>query len=164
MIPAKNQEAARLRTPPINEDRDGKTRGFFFGAPPDESDSGDSLLGSSQHPKLPSCAMRKSLSSTPKEWWELLPKKPVRRSPGPSCTRDYGEAPRDFEFDVPEHLPSSPLCPANVKHHKSRSFGLCVYHGRRRGASKLMESLSQSSEYSAASPPQKMESLAGYPF
>lgn len=37
----------------------------------------------------------------------------------------------DFEFDMPEHLPNSPMCPANVNH-KSGGTGVCVYHGRRK--------------------------------
>ena len=36
---------------------------------------------------------------------------------------------REFEFDLPEHLPNSPMCPANEKH-KSGGTGICVYHGR----------------------------------
>lgn len=36
-----------------------------------------------------------------------------------------------FDFDLPEHLPSSPMCPAN-KRHRSGGTGVCVYHGRRR--------------------------------
>lgn len=30
-----------------------------------------------------------------------------------------------FEFDLPEHLPSSPMCPANPKH-KLKGKGICV--------------------------------------
>ncbi|KAM7202904.1 hypothetical protein V8F33_002562 [Rhypophila sp. PSN 637] len=35
-----------------------------------------------------------------------------------------------FTFDIPEHLPSSPICPAHPKN-KSGGKGVCVYHGRR---------------------------------
>ena len=35
-----------------------------------------------------------------------------------------------FDFDPPEHLPGSPLCPKSPKH-KSGGTGVCVYHGRR---------------------------------
>lgn len=31
-----------------------------------------------------------------------------------------------FEFDVPEHLPSSPMCPANPRNVKSGGKGVCV--------------------------------------
>lgn len=41
---------------------------------------------------------------------------------------DWGQR-REFEFDLPEHLPNSPMCPANKKY-KSGGTGICVYHGR----------------------------------
>lgn len=34
-------------------------------------------------------------------------------------------------LDIPEHLPSSPLCPMHPKH-KSGGKGICPFHGRRR--------------------------------
>ncbi|KAH9887164.1 hypothetical protein F4778DRAFT_786461 [Xylariomycetidae sp. FL2044] len=57
-----------------------------------------------------------------KEWWEV-----------PVATPSYEKmmSPCAFEFDLPEHLPSSPMCPAN-KRHKSGGTGVCVYHGRRK--------------------------------
>ncbi|RYP37230.1 hypothetical protein DL767_003049 [Monosporascus sp. MG133] len=62
-----------------------------------------------------------------KEWWEV----PV---PVPS----YEDmAPSAFQFDLPEHLPSSPMCPANKKH-KSGGTGVCVYHGRRKRSSEVV--------------------------
>lgn len=39
--------------------------------------------------------------------------------------------PKRFEIDIPEHYPSSPLCPMNPLH-PSGGTGICVYHGRRR--------------------------------
>ncbi|RYP72068.1 hypothetical protein DL770_008025 [Monosporascus sp. CRB-9-2] len=61
------------------------------------------------------------------EWWEV----PV---PVPS----YEDmAPSAFQFDLPEHLPSSPMCPANKKH-KSGGTGVCVYHGRRKRSSEVV--------------------------
>ncbi|RYP66364.1 hypothetical protein DL771_007870 [Monosporascus sp. 5C6A] len=62
-----------------------------------------------------------------KEWWQV----PV---PVPS----YEDmAPSAFQFDLPEHLPSSPMCPANKKH-KSGGTGVCVYHGRRKRSSEVV--------------------------
>ncbi|KAI0544179.1 hypothetical protein F4679DRAFT_589731 [Xylaria curta] len=55
-----------------------------------------------------------------KEWWEVV----VPVSYGQVDQRAAG-----FRFDLPEHLPSSPMCPAN-KRHKSGGTGVCVYHGR----------------------------------
>ncbi|KAI0541509.1 hypothetical protein GGR58DRAFT_529177 [Xylaria digitata] len=53
-----------------------------------------------------------------KEWWEV------------SVPTSYAAVDqRSFKFDLPEHLPSSPMCPAN-KWHKSGGTGVCVYHGR----------------------------------
>jgi hypothetical protein len=42
---------------------------------------------------------------------------------------DIEELKARFDWDVPDHLPSSPLCPANPKHPGGGS-GICVYHGR----------------------------------
>lgn len=56
-----------------------------------------------------------------KEWWEV------------SVPVSFGDMDRRaFRFDLPEHLPSSPMCPAN-KRHKSGGTGVCVYHGRAKG-------------------------------
>ncbi|KAI1168340.1 hypothetical protein F5B18DRAFT_598051 [Nemania serpens] len=53
-----------------------------------------------------------------KEWWEV------------SLPRSFEDVDRRaFRFDLPEHLPSSPMCPAN-KRHKAGGTGVCVYHGR----------------------------------
>ncbi|KAF3767600.1 hypothetical protein M406DRAFT_321631 [Cryphonectria parasitica EP155] len=57
-----------------------------------------------------------------REWWDA----PVSGDPA----RDTSF----FEFDLPEHLPSSPMCPANPKH-KGKGKLVCVYHGRGRQAS-----------------------------
>lgn len=46
----------------------------------------------------------------------------------------------DFELSVPEHLPSSPLCPKNPKH-PSGGKGICVYHGRNK--TDLLENLGE---------------------
>lgn len=37
---------------------------------------------------------------------------------------------RMLEWDLPEHLPNSPLCPLSPKH-ASKGKGTCVYHGRK---------------------------------
>ncbi|KAI8953706.1 hypothetical protein F4801DRAFT_576322 [Xylaria longipes] len=59
------------------------------------------------------------------EWWEV------------SVPTSYSQVDQRaaFRFDLPEHLPSSPMCPAN-KRHKSGGTGVCVYHGRAKGARK----------------------------
>ncbi|KAF2973403.1 hypothetical protein GQX73_g143 [Xylaria multiplex] len=61
-----------------------------------------------------------------KEWWEV------------SVPTSYGALDqRSFKFDLPEHLPSSPMCPAN-KRHKSGGTGVCVYHGRAKSWTNLV--------------------------
>jgi hypothetical protein len=61
------------------------------------------------------------------EWWDgddsVVTPVPRRRT---LTTR--------FELDVPEHLPSSPLCPMNPKH-QSGGAGICVYHERKTSVS-----------------------------
>lgn len=67
--------------------------------------------------------IQKRLPQT-KEWWEV-----------PAATPRWSDlGPKSFEFDLPEHLPNSPMCPANKKH-KSGGTGVCVYHGRRKRSS-----------------------------
>lgn len=58
--------------------------------------------------------------------------------------------PNEFEFDIPEHLPNSPICPANPKH-KSGGVGVCVYHGRRKGCSPVLVAKNQRREGSEVS-------------
>lgn len=50
---------------------------------------------------------RKGQQSEKREWWDR-PTATVRRDP----VRDVSF----FEFNVPEHYPSSPMCPASPKH------------------------------------------------
>ncbi|TGJ85824.1 hypothetical protein E0Z10_g2903 [Xylaria hypoxylon] len=67
-----------------------------------------------------------------KEWWEV------------SVPTSYAALDqRSFKFDLPEHFPSSPMCPAN-KRHKSGGTGVCVYHGRAKGWAALAVSVGES--------------------
>ncbi|KAG6009413.1 hypothetical protein E4U54_008562 [Claviceps lovelessii] len=124
-------EAVRVSTPPMDEDTaDGRPRGFFSSLTPPASkpDSASSTTTPSPpvQPKPNHRGyQRSSVSSQPREWWDPMPAPRTRRQQRP-VQRDF-----EFEFDVPEHLLSSPLCPANSRH-KSGGTGLCVYHGRRR--------------------------------
>jgi len=61
-----------------------------------------------------------------------------------------------FHWDVPEHLPGSPLCPLSPKH-KSGGKGICVYHGRQKskaGSGSLKGMLTDK--------PQKMDKLESW--
>ncbi|PQK17325.1 hypothetical protein BB8028_0007g05200 [Beauveria bassiana] len=124
-------EAVRVSTPPMDEDTaDGKPRGFFGPLTPPESDTTGSqtyhtpMTSTYASPKYN--AHRMSVAIPSREWWEGKLQKPTRHKDTNCATK--------FEFDVPEHLPNSPMCPANVRH-KSGGSGLCVYHGRRRALS-----------------------------
>lgn len=46
-------------------------------------------------------------------------------TPKTVARRDPVKASTIFELDLPEHLPSSPICPANAKH-KLKGKGACV--------------------------------------
>ncbi|KAF5570323.1 hypothetical protein FPANT_13766 [Fusarium pseudoanthophilum] len=120
-------EARRIKTPPLAEDTaSGRPRSFFTETvPPTEDDE----MGSPSRRNSLQTVRRQSIVADTYEWWEKIPKKPVRRSP-------FQDRP-PFEFQLPEHLPSSPMCPANEKH-VSGGTGVCVYHGRRKGASRLV--------------------------
>lgn len=55
-------------------------------------------------------------ASEERQWWDE-PKTPVRRNPAKDMSL--------FEFKMPEHLPNSPMCPANPKH-KGKGKLICV--------------------------------------
>lgn len=118
----------RVSTPPMDEDTaDGKPRAFFSSMTPPAStlDSGSSSTPRSHRTRTKANHryQRSSVSSLPREWWEPMP--------APRTRRSQPRTPQDFEFHMAEHLPTSPLCPANIRH-KSGGTGMCVYHGRRR--------------------------------
>ncbi|KAI1083406.1 hypothetical protein F5B20DRAFT_595417 [Whalleya microplaca] len=157
-------EATRVKTPPLRERGNaGRPRSFFFDISPPTPSTGtlsssqnkysnttttttnnSTGNGNGKNSGLPpldfECpspspsppqpkhqqqrAKRAKRESAYKEWWEV----PV------AVPRYTDMAPAAFEFDIPEHLPSSPMCPAN-KRHKSGGTGVCVYHGRRKKSS-----------------------------
>ena len=106
-------EARRIGTPPLNE-QDGKTRGFFFSY--DVRDDESEVLSSDTVERAKSG--RKRISDI--DWFSVKLKADEAR-----------DNTMNFEINVPEHLPSSPLCPKHPKH-KSEGKGICVYHGRNR--------------------------------
>ncbi|KAM0082904.1 hypothetical protein ACKRZS_004846 [Fusarium odoratissimum] len=126
-LKARREEARRMKTPPLAEDTtSGRPRSFFTETvPPTEADQ---MEPPSRRNSLQT-VRRQSIVADTYEWWEKMPKKPVRRSPFQERI--------PFEFQLPEHLPSSPMCPTNEKH-VSGGAGICVYHGRRKGASRLL--------------------------
>ncbi|KAI0435339.1 hypothetical protein F5Y09DRAFT_2518 [Xylaria sp. FL1042] len=98
-----------------------------------DSDTGSVIRdSSSKQPRTPRVENSSNVVRTPdssrrarkerhacKEWWEV------------SVPTSYAAIDQrtPFKFDMPEHLPSSPMCPTN-KRHKSGGTGVCVYHGR----------------------------------
>lgn len=65
-----------------------------------------------------------------REWWDINLEPVARR-----MSKDTSN---EFVLRIPEHLPSSPLCPMHPKH-KSGGRGVCVYHGRRRSQHEASE-------------------------
>ena len=132
-------EARRIGTPPLSG-QGSKLRGFFFDykAPRSASEQGGSPWPNAPVNTAPLPHRQRDLT-LPRDRPAMAP-----RSPGARLQRSdedvnwfrvkvvAQEAEDDrhrFELNVPEHLPSSPLCPRNPKH-KSGGKGVCVYHGR----------------------------------
>ncbi|KAK6957711.1 hypothetical protein Daesc_000499 [Daldinia eschscholtzii] len=135
-------EATRVQTPPLRDSghHAARPQSFFFdiSTPPTHyvgSSSDNTEPGPSSCPALPPPPIaerntgqdhdrqerHKRKSGSSKEWWEV-----------PVALPRYETVPQSpFEFDMPEHLPNSPMCPAN-KRHTSGGTGVCVYHGRRK--------------------------------
>ncbi|KAF9881840.1 hypothetical protein CkaCkLH20_00986 [Colletotrichum karsti] len=123
-------EATRVKTPPLHENTaDGKPRGFFgdLMPPGEEIDDWDPAHLTRPETEKYGGICEKNFPKKPKEWWDAKQRVQLKK---------VVPSPQPFEFDIPEHLPSSPMCPSNPKH-SSGGKGLCVYHGRRRESSGL---------------------------
>ncbi|KAK0751114.1 hypothetical protein B0T18DRAFT_63166 [Schizothecium vesticola] len=168
------QKAIRVDTPPLKEDTaDGKPRGLFFDVSgPSDAGLNDSGAGGSE-----STSTRASKKETHKneaqglsepkrrrEWWDPYPKTLAAATTTAASRRDLIRKAAAFEFDVPEHLPNSPMCPANPKH-KSGGKGVCVYHGRRKSSYRERGSAGNSLRHSPRNSPgtqvQKRRSSGG---
>lgn len=78
-------------------------------------------------PESPSGSILSERKNTlEKEWFRVRPENGLA-----------DEAREQFEWETPEHLPGSPLCPLHPKYSKSGK-GICVYHGRRKTSSRLV--------------------------
>ncbi|KAL8727182.1 MAG: hypothetical protein Q9166_006219 [cf. Caloplaca sp. 2 TL-2023] len=133
-------EARRINTPPLHGSG-SKVRGFFFDYNAPHS--------TDEHPGKPWPKEPMNTTILPhRQDNSKLSKCPgIPRSPGALLQVDDGnigdtnwfrhkvalgeveEERRTFDLNVPEHLPSSPLCPRHPKH-RSGGKGVCVYHGR----------------------------------
>ncbi|RYP49098.1 hypothetical protein DL768_005095 [Monosporascus sp. mg162] len=111
-------EARRVKTPPLREDTAGGPTSFDISGP-----SGGVNNAKNQQDSHGSSNSERQ-------------QKQQREVPVPVPSYE-DMAPSAFQFDLPEHLPSSPMCPANKKH-KSGGTGVCVYHGRRKRSSEVV--------------------------
>ncbi|KAL8785658.1 MAG: hypothetical protein Q9213_003217 [Squamulea squamosa] len=135
-------EARRIGTPPLpGSSVNSKLRGFFFDY--------NAPRSASETPSNPWPSEPMNTATLPPRQYNMRPP----RSPGGRLQKDdpddgwfrvkvaigQAEDERAFELNVPEHLPSSPLCPRHPKH-KSGGKGVCVYHGRNKtGPDDLLE-------------------------
>ncbi|QSZ32639.1 hypothetical protein DSL72_002218 [Monilinia vaccinii-corymbosi] len=69
--------------------------------------------------------------SSDSEHGSSLRKSPTNRS----FASQYLSKSQLFELNIPDHLPSSPLCPTNPMH-TSKGLGICPLHGRKRTRSR----------------------------
>jgi hypothetical protein len=127
----------RVNTPPLQlqATSEGKARGFFFDlTPPAEGPSTPSTIRRDPADLSHSSSSKTSKSlrslNSPggggnREWWDDSGNDRIIRGGRKPVTR------ASFVLDVPEHLPSSPLCPMHPKH-KSEGKGICPLHGRKK--------------------------------
>lgn len=103
-------EARRVNTPPL-PGSDRAHRSFFFdhNTPPNQSSS-DSL-------SIAMTPQRKHLTGVTDYY---------RMKQEAQQLNKYHDR---FELNIPDHLPSSPLCPRNPKY-RSGGKGICAHHGR----------------------------------
>lgn len=110
-------EARKVGTPPLSH----ANRGFFFntGKTTDEGNSSPESGGVSTPGSTPGGTSRKRRGSD-FDWYKVK-----------EAADEAKDEKVEFELNLPEHLPNSPMCPRNPKH-KSGGRGVCVYHGRSR--------------------------------
>jgi len=139
-------EAQRLGTPPTpgeQEDWIFQKREFIFdyNAPPEsdieEGASSEQGKGREKQTEedafIPKCTrMERKHSET---GWFSLQMAMVEKQ----AEAEKGKAKIQIqEFDIPEHLPTSPLCPKHPKH-PSKAKGTCIFHGRNGGSSETSD-------------------------
>ncbi|KAL8824669.1 MAG: hypothetical protein Q9191_004898 [Dirinaria sp. TL-2023a] len=110
-------EARRIGTPPL-PGQNSRVRGFFFDY--NVLDDGTRTPSPEKVEILPPQPRIKRKKTLDPDWY------------GAKLTADEErDLIANFELNVPDHLPGSPLCPKHPKH-KSGGRGICVYHGRNR--------------------------------
>ena len=109
-------EARRINTPPLPSEGSsrGHSRGFFFDYQrPSETDLETFPRRLSYSPHISKSAG----NSNEREWYRM------------KLDDIESSAAVEYESNIPEHFPNSPLCPRNPKH-KSGGTGTCPYHGK----------------------------------
>ncbi|KAI0150478.1 hypothetical protein GGR57DRAFT_504474 [Xylariaceae sp. FL1272] len=163
-------EARRIETPHITESSASRApRSFFFDMTPPPQDPRKNRKNAKKKSRLAShitaadsprrvspyahtstsgsgnrsTSGQSSGRSNPqrKQWWDV----PVPIPVGFEDKKFRNAEQRGFEFDIAEHLPTSPMCPAN-KRHASGGTGVCVFHGRRKRTAKPKSSPGWGSE------------------
>ncbi|OCL12500.1 hypothetical protein AOQ84DRAFT_373023 [Glonium stellatum] len=135
----------RIPTPPIfnsNGGLKGKLADFFFdyqrlGTPTQggvwDSDavlmSQQRITPDSENSESPSAAPQTAVAA--EKGWFRVRLRELEKDDGSGESDEEDTSKKTFQWDVPEHLPGSPLCPLSPMH-KSGGKGICVYHGRRR--------------------------------
>lgn len=120
-------EARRIGTPPLTSSL-GLQHGFFL----DEYTSSDSTSSPKAEDKQGVNGNRdQELNATAEaDWYQA---------------RVAAETAKDaqfrIDFNVPEHLPNSPLCPIHPKNRHTGGKGVCVHHGRRLPTPEIQVSL-----------------------
>ena len=108
-------EARRLDTPALSTATSGRMRpGSYFGSKT-QSAAETPMSEASSTALIP---LQRRISQT--DWYRV-------RLSAPDANEN--ESCEEFVLSVPEHLPSSPMCPRHPKH-KSKGKGVCVFHGR----------------------------------
>ncbi|MCJ1387366.1 accessory factor associated with RNA polymerase II [Xylographa bjoerkii] len=121
-------EARRVGTPPLPRGAGSKRplRGFFFdfrppkGHPDTKSPSWGASTASGKSSDASGKTSGNSDHGYERDWFRVQVQTNADRN--------------NFELDVPDHLPNSPLCARNPKH-ISGGKGICPYHGRARRSS-----------------------------
>lgn len=131
-------EARRIGTPPL-PGVNSKLRGFFFdyNAPLSTREHSEGAWPKAPMNVAPLPHRQQGLNSPGQRF--MPPRSPGGRPAREVMDVDWFRVAvaideekhekEPFELNVPEHLPSSPLCPKHPKH-KSGGKGVCVYHGR----------------------------------
>ena len=122
-------EAARISTPPLPSlGSNGKTHNGFF-----DLTAPDGQVSPVIRPRLgrkdSKEVLRRSNTDSDPVWFRVRVEGSEEPEPG-----------EGFDPNVPDHLPSSPLCPRHPKH-PSGGTGNCFMHGRNRTVSEILEDL-----------------------